>query len=65
MFHSVRLQATAVLLMASFICPYFAPAEPLVIGSIHHEVTAEIKKFLPLADYLGNTCSQKESMRPK
>jgi phosphonate transport system substrate-binding protein len=53
MFHSVRLQATAVLLMASFICPYFAPAEPLVIGSIHHEVTAEIKKFLPLADYLG------------
>lgn len=53
MFHSFRFQATAVLLMAGFICPYFALAEPIVLGSIHREVGAEIKKFLPLADYLA------------
>ena len=53
MFHSFRLQATAILLMASLIFPSFGLAEPLVVGSIHHEVAAEIKKFLPLADYLG------------
>lgn len=60
MFHSFRFQATAVLLMAGFICPYFAPAEPLVIGSIHHEVASEIKKFLPLADYLGKHLQSEE-----
>jgi phosphonate transport system substrate-binding protein len=39
--------------MASLISPSSGSAEPLVIGSIHREVAAEIKKFLPLADYLG------------
>jgi phosphonate transport system substrate-binding protein len=53
MFHSFRLHVTAILLMASLISPSFGLAEPLVLGSIHHEVAAEIKKFLPLADYLG------------
>jgi phosphonate transport system substrate-binding protein len=33
--------------------PSFGSADSLVIGSVHHEVSAEIKKFLPLADYLG------------
>jgi phosphonate transport system substrate-binding protein len=53
MFHSFRLHATAILLMASVVSPSFGLAEPLVLGSIHHEVAAEIRKFLPLAGYLG------------
>jgi phosphonate transport system substrate-binding protein len=53
MFESLRLHATAILLMASVTSPSFGSADPLVIGSVHHEVAAEIKKFLPLADYLG------------
>jgi phosphonate transport system substrate-binding protein len=53
MFQSFRFHATAVLLMAGFISPRFGLAEPLIIGSIHHEVAAEIKKFLPLTDYVG------------
>jgi phosphonate transport system substrate-binding protein len=53
MFHLTRFHATAVLLMASLISPSSGSAEPLVIGSVHHEVAAEIKKFLPIADYLG------------
>jgi phosphonate transport system substrate-binding protein len=53
MFHSFRFHAAAMLLMAGFIFPCFALAESLIIGSIHREVAAEIKKFLPLTDYLG------------
>ena len=53
MFHSFRFHPAAMLLMAGFIFPCFALAESLIIGSIHREVAAEIKKFLPLADYLG------------
>ena len=53
MFHSFRFHATAILLMASLISPSSGSAEPLVIGSINREVAAEIKKFLPLADYVG------------
>jgi phosphonate transport system substrate-binding protein len=53
MFQSFRLHPTAMLLMVSVISPSFGSADPLVIGSVHHEVAAEIKKFLPLADYLG------------
>ena len=52
MFQSFRLHATAILLIAGFISPSFGLAEPLIIGSIHPEAAAEIKKFLPLAEYL-------------
>ncbi len=53
MFHSFRFHATAILLMASLISPSSGSADPLVLGSVHFEVAAQIKKFLPLADYLG------------
>ena len=53
MFQSFTLHATAILLMVSVSSPSFGSADALVIGSVHHEVAAEIKKFLPLADYLG------------
>ena len=53
MFQSFRLHATAILLMFSVTKPSFGSPDPLVIGSVHHEVAAEIRKFLPLADYLG------------
>jgi phosphonate transport system substrate-binding protein len=53
MFESFRLLATAIMLMVSISSPSFGSADPLVIGSVHHEVAAEIKKFLPLADYVG------------
>ena len=52
MFQSFRFRATAPLLIAAFISPCLASAEPLVIGSIHREAAAEIKKFLPLANYV-------------
>jgi len=48
-----RFHATAPLLIAGFISPHFASAEPIIIGSIHREAAAEIKKFLPLANYVG------------
>ena len=60
MFHSFRFHAAATLLMAGFIFPCFALAESLIIGSIHHEVAAEIKKFLPIADYLGKHLQSEE-----
>jgi phosphonate transport system substrate-binding protein len=53
MFQSLMFRATAPLLMAGFISPYFASAEPVIIGSIHREAAAEIAKFLPLANYVG------------
>ena len=53
MLQSFRFRATASLLIASFISPHFASAEPVIIGSIHREAAAEIKKFLPLANYVG------------
>jgi phosphonate transport system substrate-binding protein len=48
-----RFRATAPLLIAGFISPHFTSAEPVIIGSIHREAAAEIKKFLPLANYVG------------
>ena len=53
MLQSFRFRATAPLLLACFISPYFASAEPVVIGSVHREAAAEIKRFLPLANYVG------------
>ena len=53
MFQSFRFRATVPLLIAGFISPYFALAEPVIIGSVHREAAAEIKRFLPLANYLG------------
>lgn len=53
MFHSFRFHPAAILLMANFFSPSFGSAEPLIIGSIHREVAAEIKKFLPLTEHLG------------
>jgi phosphonate transport system substrate-binding protein len=52
MFQSL-VRATALLLMAGFVLPSFVSAEPVVIGSVHREAAAEIKKFLPLANFLG------------
>jgi phosphonate transport system substrate-binding protein len=53
MLQSFRFRATAPLLIAGFISPHFASAEPIIIGSIHREAAAEIKKFLPFANYVG------------
>jgi phosphonate transport system substrate-binding protein len=52
MFQWFRFRATASLLIAGFIFPRFASAEPVTIGSIGRNPAVEIKKFLPLANYL-------------
>lgn len=53
MLQTFRIRATSLLLILVFISPHFASADPVVIGSVHHEAAAEMKNFLPLTNYLG------------
>jgi phosphonate transport system substrate-binding protein len=53
MFRWFRLRAAIPLLIAVFISHHFATAEPVIIGSVHREAAAEIKKFLPFANYVA------------
>lgn len=53
MFRWTISRAIAPLLVAALTSPSYVSAEPVVIGSVHREAAAEIKKFLPLANYLG------------